>query len=373
MTTAPPSLALPDSTGPYQWLSDGPAPPEEKIQLVGDQATAQEALRRLRSHWLLYRGDYKNARQLLAAVGRRLARRREAAMTPLELFHAERLARQHEHDTLSRLVVELDDACRLMLRAAPDVAAAYRWRWGPGAGRSVTPLRELLGVQGAHEWHRKGLEVVGLPGRLHPHYGVFTPTRGVYPELLGAIPDPAGKQVFDIGTGTGVLAFLLLARGAARAVATDVDPAAVASAREDARRLGLAERFEARELDLFPEGQADIVVCNPPWLPEAIRGRLDAAVFDPESRFLSRFLAGLSAHLAPGGVGYLLISNLAELLGLRAPDFLQRELEQAGLRVDWKKEAPASHPRSKDPGDRLHAVRSREQIALYALAVAATR
>ena len=184
------------------------------------------------------------------------------------------------------------------------------------------------------------------------------------------MPDPEGKLVFDIGTGTGVLAFLLLARGAARAIGTDVDPAAVASAREDAGRLGLGERFEARELDLFPAGRADLVVCNPPWLPEAIRGRLDAAVFDPESRFLCQFLAGLPAHLAPQGLGCLLISNLAELLGLRPEGFLASEIARCGLEISWKREAPASHPRSQDAGDRLHAVRSREVVTLYGLTAA---
>jgi SAM-dependent methyltransferase len=368
MPMPPPSIAVPGSAAPVVWLSDDAPPPgEQHIQVAGDQTTAQDALRRLRRDWLVYRGNYKNARQLLSALGRRLERRRENAKTPLELFRSERQNRQLEHETLSRLLVELDGAYRLSLAASPTVAEACRWRWGETAGPNLVPLRQLLGVVGAHEWYRKGLEVAGLHERLHPHYGVFTPTRGAYPELIGAVPDPTGKVVFDIGTGTGVLAFLLLERGASRAIATDIDAAAVASAQEDAASLGFSDRFEARELDLFPEGRADIVVCNPPWLPEAIRGRLDAAVFDPESRFLCRFLAGLPAHLAPKGLGCLLISNLAELLGLRPADFLAREIERAALQVVWKKEVQAGHPRSQDAGDRLHAARSQELVTLYGL------
>jgi SAM-dependent methyltransferase len=362
-----PSVAVPGSAARFAWLSDEGPPPEGRVETADDRTTAQEAVQRLRGRWLVYRGNYKNARQLLAAVGRRLARRRDNARTPLELFRAERQSRQQEHETLTRLLVDLDGAYQLALRAAPDVADACRWRWGPAAGPALVPLRELLGLLGAFEWYRKGLAVAGLHGSLHPHYGVFTPTRGVYPELLRAIPDPSGQRVFDIGTGTGVLAFLLLERGAARAVATDVDPAAVASAREDALRLGFGDRFEARELDLFPEGRADLVVCNPPWLPEAVRGRLDAAVFDPGSRFLTRFLAELPAHLEPGGLGCLLISNLAVLLGLRPPQLLAEEIGRAGLRIDWKNELPASHPRSQDASDPLHALRSREVVTLYGL------
>lgn len=365
-----PSVALPSSSSAFLWLADDAPPPQGSIQFADDRTTAQEAVRRLRAHWLVYRGNFKNARQLLSAVGRRLAPRRDRGGTPLALFRAEREARQREHEALARLLVELEvgnRGYRLTLGDALDVAEASRWRWGPPAGPALVPLRQLLGVLGAHAWYQKGLAVPGLHAPLHPHYGVFSPTRGVYPELLRAIPEPAGQRVLDIGTGTGVLAFLLLERGAARAVATDVDPAAVASAREDALRLGFADRFEALELDLFPEGRADLVVCNPPWLPEAVRGRLDAAVFDPDNRLLTRFLAELPAHLAPGGLGCLLISNLAELLGLRAATFLADEIGRAGLRIVWKKELPASHPRSKDRDDPLHALRSKEVVTLYGL------
>jgi SAM-dependent methyltransferase len=372
------SVVLAGAATEISWLGDGTLPPGSLLQIAGDQTTAQDALRHLRHDWLVFRGNYKNARQLLSALGRRLARRRENAQTPLELFRAQRLSRQQEHETLSRLLVELDSSYELSLASAAAVAEACRWRWpaptspfasaevGPTPG--LIPLRQLLGIVSAYEWYRKGLEVAGLHARLHPHYGVFTPTRGVYPELLRAIPNPVGRRVFDIGAGTGVLGFLLLERGAARVVATDIDPAAVASAREDAMGLGFADRFEARELDLFPEGRADIIVCNPPWLPEAVRGRLDAAVFDPESRFLGRFLTGLPTHLESNGLGCLLISNLAELLGLRSGDYLSKEIERAGLRIAWKKEAPAAHPRSQDTEDRLHAVRSKEVVTLYGLA-----
>jgi tRNA G37 N-methylase Trm5 len=93
--------------------------------------------------------------------------------------------------------------------------------------------------------------VPGLEGKLEPHYGVYTPTRYEYLSLLGAV-DPKGKSVFDLGTGTGVLSFIFLQRGAVSAIGTDVEPAAIACARANAERLGLAERFTALETDGFP-------------------------------------------------------------------------------------------------------------------------
>jgi methylase of polypeptide subunit release factors len=356
---------------PAVWRTESGEPQPSRVSEVDDRLTAAAAMGRIRSgEWLLYTGDYRNARQLLGAMARRLRKRRDGpARTPLEVFRAEREAREHEQRTLSHLLVSLDPAYQLELRSAPDVAAACREAWGePPAQRTALPLKLLLGVLGAAEWRRKGLEVPGLKGRLHPHYGVFTPTRSEYVGLLLEAPAPEGLRVFDIGTGTGVLAFVLLQRGAASAVGTDAEPRAVASAREDAGQLRLSDRFEAVETDLFPPGRADLVVCNPPWLPELPRTRLDRAVFDPDSRLLRAFIAGLPERLNPGGHGYLLLSDFAERLGLRPSGFLEERFGEAGLRVALTKSTGAAHPRSKDPEDPLHAVRSSEQVTLYALA-----
>jgi predicted RNA methylase len=355
---------------PAGWRTESGEPSPSRVVEVDDRLTADTALGRLRNgESLLYGGDYRNARQLLDALARRLRKHRgHPARSPLEAFRTEREAREREQRTLSHLLVSMDAAYRLELRHAPEVAPACSEAWGdPPDVRTVLPLKLLLGVLGAAEWRRKGLEVPGLKGRLRPRYGVFTPTRNEYVGLLLEAPSPEGRRVFDIGTGTGVLAFVLLQRGAAHAVGTDLEPRAVASAREDAELLGLADRFETLEADLFPPGRADLVVCNPPWLPEHPRTRLDRAVFDPDSRFLRAFLAGLREHLAPGGQGYLLLSDLAERLGLRPAGFLEERFREAGLRVAWTKSTGAAHPRAKDPEDPLHAVRSAERVTLYAL------
>ncbi|MBU8897177.1 methyltransferase [Corallococcus sp. H22C18031201] len=369
---APPSE--PRAGAAFTWRSESEEPAPTRLAPVDDRLRADTALKRVRrGEFLLYQGDFHNARQLLGALGRRLPQP-PAARTPLEAFRAERRARQLEHDTLSRIVVALDRGYRLALARAPDVASACRQVWGePETDTTVVPLKQLLGMLGAAEWRRKGLAVPGLSGLLHPHYGVYLPTRTDYVELLLALPAPKGLRVFDVGTGTGVLSLLLLQRGAASAVATDCDSRAVACARENAERLGLAQRFQVAQADLFPPGQADRVVCNPPWIPEPPKNRVDRAVFDEDSQFLRRFLEGLPDALAPGGEGLLLLSDLAVLLGLRPPGWLAEEFARCGLVVKASHSTPARHGKAKDREDPLHAARSREVTTLYRLVPEPTR
>jgi methylase of polypeptide subunit release factors len=334
-----------------------------------------------RGEALVYSGDFHNAQQLLAALGRRLVRRpprssRPAPVRPpspedgAALFRADRAQRRREHELLGRLLVPLDGGWRVALRRAPDVTAACAEVFGPAPEEAaVIPLRELLGMVGAHEWRRNGVHVPALGARVHPHHGVYAPVRGEYVDLVAAAAAEwpvSGKRALDVGTGTGVLAFVL-ARAGGRVVATDVEPRAVACARENAARLGLADRVEIVEADLFPEAALpfDLVVSNPPWLPADAATPLERAVYDPGGRFLEALVAGLGARLARGGEAWIVLSDLAELLGLRPAGHVEGLVARAGLAVAAGREAKPSHRRTRDADDPLHAYRAREVTRLF--------
>ena len=269
------------------------------------------------------------------------------------------------------LLIPLADDYSVPLRRAPDVRQACIEAYGPGQERSVTSLRELLGLIGAHEWRKKGIEIPALGGRIHPHYGVFAPVRSEYVGLVATAPLPAPELLlaFDIGTGTGVLAAVLARRGVARIVATEQDPRALVCARENIARLGLAGQVEVVQADLFPEGRAKLIVCNPPWIPARPSSPLEHAIYDPDSRMLRGFIGGLAAHLEPGGEGWLVLSDIAEHLGLRSRAELLAAFDAAGLRVAGRMDVRPHHPKVADATDPLHAARAAELTSLWRLVV----
>jgi methylase of polypeptide subunit release factors len=122
------------------------------------------------------------------------------------------------------------------------------------------------------------------------------------------------------------------------------------------------------QADLFPAGTASLIVCNPPWLPARPSSPLEHAIYDEDSRMLRGFLAGLAAHLAPGGEGWLILSDLAEHLGLRRRDELMALIAAGRLRVVARSDVRPRHPKTTDPSDPLHAARAREVTSLWRLA-----
>ena len=312
----------------------------------------------------------KKPRKAAAKASQKLA-----AATPAEAFHLHRQAQAQRARVLASVLIPLEGDYSIALRRAPDWRQACTEAWGPATGeRSVATLRELLGLVGAHEWRKKGVEIpaLGAPplNRIHPHYGVFSPVRGEYVGLVAAAPLPSKALAFDIGVGTGVLSAVLARRGVQRVVATDQDPRALACARDNLQRLQLLDRVELLQADLFPPGRAPLVVCNPPWVPARANSPIEHAVYDEGSRMLKGFLAGLSAHLEPGGEGWLILSDLAEHLGLRPREQLLAWIAEASLVVRGRKDVKPVHAKAADAQDALHAARAAEVTSLWRLAAA---
>ena len=371
---SPPRISWSDAGRPRnaRWRSEAGLPPPSAVDVVDESISADLVWSRLLAgETLLWRGDWPTARRLLQALTQRTERhfRCQPAATPFETFARHRATQGQRAALLARLLVPLGPDYKLPLRRAQDVRPACREAWGkPDGSNSVVALRELLAVVSAHEWRKKGVPVAAVGGSIHPHYGVFSPVRGEYVDLVAQAPLPAGCDLaFDIGTGSGVLAAVLARRGL-DVVATDMAPRALACAAENAEKLGLTAKVQIIEADLFPERRAPLVVCNPPWLPAQPSSPVEYAVYDPDSRMLRGFLDGLPAHLTPDGEGWLILSDLAEHLGLRTRAELEGWIASAGLRLVGRIDTRPKHAKAQDRSDPLHAARAAEVTSLWRLA-----
>lgn len=376
------------------WHSENGIAPHKKVVIADDTLTADDAYRlACEGTAILWKGDFQNARQLLQALVRRIdkpskkSKRASKRVDPssntsqarsaVDLFNKHRLIQSQRARVLGMLLIECNAEHSIPLRRAPDIAMACLEAYGVTSEPYVISLRELLGVISAHEWRKNGVPVLadeeGEPIFIYPHYGVFSPIRGEYLELVCSAPLPKALEVeslaFDIGTGTGVLSVILSMRGINNIIATDLDDRALACAKENIALLNLDSQVEIVKANLFPAGKAALIVCNPPWVPARPSSTLEHAVYDPDSQMLKGFLDGLKNHLLPDGEGWLILSDLAEHLGLRSRQELLEWIERAGLKVISRIDTKPKHSKPFDQSDLLHFARSAETTSLWRLAI----
>jgi len=364
------------STHSARWQSEAEVVAPKRVLIADDSINADTAYRlACEGTAILWRGDFHNARQLLQAMARRCDQKKSskknkpetASIDLKQAFNLHRVAQAQRARVLGMLLIEVGENYKISLKRAPDFSQACLEAYGEFTSPFVVSIRELQGLVGAHEWRKKGVPIEAIGANIHPHYGVFSPIRGEYLALLAKAPLPSIELAFDIGTGTGVVSVLMAKLGVKKIVATDQDPRAINCAQENITRLGLQKQITLTQTNMFPEGKAPLIVCNPPWLPAKPSSPIEYAVYDPESKMLFAFLNGLKAHLTDDGEGWLIMSDFAEHLGLRAKDELRNAIEQAGLDVEEKIDIKPKHSKVSDEADKLHIARKAETTSLWRL------
>ena len=127
--------------------------------------------------------------------------------------------------------------------------------------------------------------------------------------------------------------------------------------------------MQLQQADLYPTDAplANLLVCNPPWLPAKPTSPLEFAVYDANSTMLRGFLQGAKQHLVKQGEVWLILSDLAEHLQLRSRDELLGWFANAGLEVKYRLDTQPKHGRSQDDTDPLFAARNAEVTSLWCL------
>ncbi|PPC95111.1 MAG: methyltransferase [Methylotenera sp.] len=367
-----------NQTKTARWHAENGASAPKRMQIATDTMKADAAYKLCcEGTALLWRGDFQNAKLLMQALSRRIDRphkkpkKTPASMT--EAFHLHRQAQSQKARILGMLVIEMGVGYNINLRRAPDVKAACEHAYGKSTHGFIVSLREILGLVGAYEWSKNGVDISVINNKIYPSYGVFSPIRGEYLDLVDIAPLPSPCNLaFDIGTGTGVLAAILANRGVKKVIATDNSKRALDCAQKNITLLEMKNTVTVVEADLFPDaihGKADLIVCNPPWLPAHPSSALESAIYDDKSKMLKGFLNGLAAHLSKDGEGWLILSDFAEHLGLRTREELLNWIGAAGLNVLERIDVKAKHSKVLDASDPLHAARKAEVTSLWRLAI----
>lgn len=358
------------------WHSENGSAAPKRVQIADDTLKADTAYKLCcEGTALLWRGDFQNAKLLMQAISRRIDRPhkkpKKAPASITEAFHLHRQSQSQKARILGMLLIEVSVGYHINLRRAPDVKAACEHAYGKSTYSFVVSLREILGLVGAYEWSKNGVDIDVINNKIYPSYGVFSPIRGEYLELVDKAPLPTPCNLaFDIGTGTGVLAAIVANRGVTKVIATDNAPRALECARKNITQLEMKNTVQVVEADLYPSaesGKADLIICNPPWLPAHPSSALESAVYDDKSKMLKGFLNGLAAHLSNHGEGWLILSDFAEHLGLRSREELLGWVAEAGLKVIEKLDTKAKHNKPLDTSDPLHAARKAEVTSLWRL------
>lgn len=374
-------------------------------RVIDDQATAASVYQFLCSHpnhVVIHGGDYHNARLLLTAVRKRATRRPEQyrvdkQSSVLEQWQLQRANLYHQVSITYRYLLGVTSQHQLDCRRAPQRFGSILKRAFDDALCTtdsqqqpyVTPLQEVLSRVGVDQWRQKGVFVEALQDYVYPDFGVFPPTRQEHIHLLQqqCINDKATvhnnnnnnhpTSFMDVGTGTGVLAALVLQHYPnSRVICTDHNPVALQCARSNLERLFPSKdttgckKIEYYHGNLFAPTTVDVIVCNPPWLPGTAHSLLESSIYDTHQGFLTTFLRDARSHLTnDAGEVWLLLSNLAVLLGLRSRDeFLQR-IDDGGLYIQEERSTTTPSIGAKDVDYPLVAqARQNEVVTLYKLA-----
>jgi len=359
------------------WYSEAGLAPPQEIMVIDDTMPANKAMELAKQgKGLLWQGDYQNGRELLRALARRLDKpprvgSQKKLEDPAQIFSFHRQQQGLKAQVMGSILIALSKDFVIELRRGQDVAQACFEVIGPLQESIVMPFKQLLAIVSAHEWRKKKVYIPAIEEHIIPHFGVYSPLRGEYLELVKQAQLPKQHQIaFDIGTGTGVLSILLAKRGIPKVIGTDLDPRAIACAQENIEALGFQNSIELIEAHLFPLGRADLIVCNPPWLPATPSSHIEHAIYDPNSQFLKEFLNGLKFHLNVEGQAWLIISDLAEHLGLRTRPELLDWIASSGLTIAHQIHIKAKHPKTRDDSDPLYFARAKEITTLWVLEVA---
>lgn len=271
---------------------------------------------------------------------------------PNKTFKEQREYRS-KYQKLSNLILIEIAAHRLLAKKSP--AIGWLEKLYPDTPDFFLPFPQIQGLNSAWQWYKNGISIPVLRNKVHPYYGTYFPTRfdhlEVFDQWLKRYAGPK-KTAIDVGIGSGILSFQMVKHGFQKVFGTDTNPNAIVGLTEFMGDTKLSRKIELDFGHLFGkfEKQTELIVFNPPWLPEShTLDSIDEAIYYNKSLFPD-FFAAAKEHLLPEGKLVVLFSNLAQITKVTKEHPIENELAKGGrfqLEKCYKKTVKAASTKTK--------------------------
>ncbi len=155
--------------------------------------------------------------------------------------------------------------------------------------------------------------------------------------------DLEGKNMVEIGAGSGITALHLLLKKRLKSVTlSDITESAVKNSQENAELLGVSDKVKVLKSDVFDsygDEKFDIIYWNCPWAPVSseykFKDEMDYGLFDKNNVALRKYFDGINERLTDNGKAFIAHADFGEI------EILKSIAEEKGLEVKLVLEEPA--------------------------------
>ena len=287
---------------------------------------------------------------------------------PYKSFQDQREYRSEYRKLSNLILIEIVDH-KLKVKKSPSIG--WLEKLYPETSDFLLPFPQVQGLNSAWQWYQKGISIPVLRNKVHPYYGVYFPTRFdhliLFDNWLKRYKGPK-KSAIDVGVGSGVLSFQMLKHGFQKVFGTDTNPNAIIGLTEFMGETKLSRKIELDFGHLFGnwEKQTELIVFNPPWLPESHNmDRNDEAIYYNENLFPD-FFKEARKRLLPEGKLVIFFSNLAQITNLTKGHPIEKELAE-GSRFQLEKCLKKTVKAASEKTKRDQSWRSSEEVELWIL------
>ena len=341
-----------------------PITSEQHLELFNRSTNIKHTIKALEAGKpVLITAFYNNGLLLLKELQIHLKRK-----LPNKSFKEQREFRSQYRKLSNLIFIEIINH-KLTVKKSPSIG--WLEKLYPETSDFFLSFPQVQGLNSAWQWYQNGISIPVLRNKVHPYYDVYFPTRFdhliLFDNWLKRYVGPK-KSAIDVGIGSGVLSFQMVKYGFQKVFGTDTNPNAIVGLIGFMGDTKLSRKIELDFGHLFGkwEKQTELIVFNPPWLPESNdMDSNDEAIYYNKFLFPD-FFAGAKKRLLPEGKLVILFSNLAQITNVTKDHPIKKELSE-GKRFQLEKCLTKKVKVASGKTKRDQHWRSSEEVELWVL------